>query len=298
MGAAVKFSASLAEKAFAKINLTLRVVGRRADGYHELESLVAFADLADTLTLTPGARDKAQPVRSLRGGIARAQPIIWCSRRVAHARRACRRAQGRVVSTGEGDSRSPAASAAARRTPRRRCGFFRAANAIAADDARLAAAALKVGADVPVCLEFAPARHARRRREAFRRRSRCRRCQRCWSTRAWALPTRDVFAAFAAAPQASEPLDEVPGDSDALLGFLARHGNELTEAAIAFSPVVAEVLRALCDLPGVRLARMSGSGATCFALMSSASAAADAARRIKAAHPGWWVHAGHIGAPP
>ena len=78
----------------------------------------------------------------------------------------------------------------------------------------------------------------------------------------------------------------MPADSDALIDFLGRQGNDLTQAAIACVPVIADVLDALRALPGVRLARMSGSGPTCFALFGSRDEAAAAAQRLTAAHTG------------
>jgi 4-diphosphocytidyl-2-C-methyl-D-erythritol kinase len=287
--------APLTEKAFAKINLTLRVVGRRADGYHELESLVAFADLADTLTLTPGGAASI----AISGPFAAAlsgpsdnlvlKAVAMLGERVAGLKAGLFQLEKMIPVAGGIGGGSADAAAALRLLSR--------ANAIAPDDGRLAAAALKVGADVPVCLDPRP-RIMRGVGETLSPPVVLPALPALLVNPGVALATRDVFAAFAAAPQSSEPLGEVPAASGALIGFLERHGNDLTRAAIACAPVVAEVLAALRDLPGARLSRMSGSGATCFALLSSAAEAAEAARRIKAAHPGWWVHAGSIGAPP
>jgi 4-diphosphocytidyl-2-C-methyl-D-erythritol kinase len=105
------------------------------------------------------------------------------------------------------------------------------------------------------------------------------------------LPTRAVFAAFNATPRDESPLGAVPTTPDALIDFLAAHGNDLTEAAIVCAPQVEAVLTALRGLPGARLARMSGSGPTCFALFASTDEAAAAARALAAAQPGWWVRA-------
>ncbi len=109
------------------------------------------------------------------------------------------------------------------------------------------------------------------------------------------LPTRDVFAALRLVP-GGKPLEAVPRERGDLLACLAAHGNDLTQAAVACAPVVGEVLAALAALPGVRLARMSGSGPTCFALFNSPAGAQGAARALKAANKAWWVHAGIVGA--
>jgi len=76
-----------------------------------------------------------------------------------------------------------------------------------------------------------------------------------------------------------------------MIEFLSRHGNDLTQAAIACAPVITEVLIALRALPGVHLVRMSGSGPTCFALLRSPGEAQAAARRLAAERKDWWVRA-------
>jgi len=110
-----------------------------------------------------------------------------------------------------------------------------------------------------------------------------------------ALSTREVFAKFAIAQASTGNIADVPRSEDALIEFLAQNGNDLTQAAIACVPVIAEVLDALRAVPGVWLARMSGSGATCFALFKTAGEAAAAAWLIQAAHADWWVRPAAIG---
>jgi 4-diphosphocytidyl-2-C-methyl-D-erythritol kinase len=104
-----------------------------------------------------------------------------------------------------------------------------------------------------------------------------------------ALATRDVFAKFVAPQGGKTNMANVPRQRDALIEFLSRHGNDLTQGATACAPVIAEVLLTLQALPGVRLARMSGSGATCFALFATSGEAARAAQRLKAERKDWWV---------
>jgi 4-diphosphocytidyl-2-C-methyl-D-erythritol kinase len=83
----------------------------------------------------------------------------------------------------------------------------------------------------------------------------------------------------------------VPQKSATLVEWLAARGNDLEPAAISLAPSITETLAALRSASGCHLARMSGSGATCFGLFASSRAAASAARKIKAAHPRWWVRA-------
>ena len=144
-------SAVLVEKAPAKINLTLRVLGRRADGYHRLESLVAFADLADTLSLQPGgdaALDITGPFAAACGPVAGnlvLKALAALRQRVAGLN-AGRFLLDKNIPVAAGLGGGSADAAAALRLLAR-------GNGLALDDARLAAAAPAVGADVPVCLE-------------------------------------------------------------------------------------------------------------------------------------------------
>ena len=103
------------------------------------------------------------------------------------------------------------------------------------------------------------------------------------------LATRDVFAKFTGEAGGPESLGDVPHALDALIDFLGRQGNDLTDAAIACVPVIADLLEALRAMPGVRLSRMSGSGPTCFAIFGSRDEASAAAQRLTAAHTDWWI---------
>ena len=276
----------LVEQARAKINLTLRVLGRRADGYHELESLVAFADVADRLNLRPGdtlALDVSGPFAAASGDVSDnlvLKAVAALSQRVSGLRAGHFELEKNIpVAAGIGGGSADAAAALR---------LLARANGIAPDDARLMEAARAVGADVPVCL-----------------------ASKCCIMRGVgeqlsqvdlpavttvlvnpgvALSTRDVFAKFAG-PEGGAPIGDVPRDPKAMGAFLAQHGNDLTPAAIACAPVVDEVLAELRAGPGSLLARMSGSGATCFALFASAGEAAEAASVVKNKHKNWWVTA-------
>lgn len=108
-----------------------------------------------------------------------------------------------------------------------------------------------------------------------------------------ALPTAAVFRARSG-PFGAPGRFAMPRDAAGLVAALGRCRNDLTEAAIALVPEIAAVLDALAALPGALLARMSGSGATCFALFAERAGAERAARRLAAEHPGWWVKAGRL----
>jgi len=113
-----------------------------------------------------------------------------------------------------------------------------------------------------------------------------------------ALPTKAVFAGWrpvAASATTLEPAAVAKLSSrDQLLQYVATQSNDLEGPAIALQPVIAKVLGELRKLAGCRLARMSGSGATCFALFSSATAAREAAKVLRRKHPHWWVRAGTL----
>jgi len=274
----------------AKINLTLRVIGRRADGYHELESLVAFADVGDTLTLTPGDETTLHVAGPFGGVCGETKDNLVLKAAAALAARVPEMRGGAFglekklpVASGIGGGSSDAAAALR---------LMARANGIALDDPRLAAAALAVGADVPVCVA-AKARVMRGIGEVLSAPLAMPRLQAVLVNPGVPTATRDVFRAFAGLHGDSTPLGDVP--QAGLLEFLRAHGNDLTPAAIACVPAVGEVLDVLATLADVRLARMSGSGSTCFAVFDEPSAAAAAAETLAAAYPDWWVSAATLG---
>jgi 4-diphosphocytidyl-2-C-methyl-D-erythritol kinase len=112
------------------------------------------------------------------------------------------------------------------------------------------------------------------------------------------VATKDVFAALRAPVGEHQPSglveegcapDGHAPSRDELIAFVSRHGNDLEAPAVALHPAIAQVLAALRALSGCRLARMSGSGASCFGLFDSGRAAAAAARELRGAHPQWWI---------
>jgi 4-diphosphocytidyl-2-C-methyl-D-erythritol kinase len=280
-------SASLVEKAPAKINLTLRVLGRRPDGYHELESLVAFADLADTLLLKPGAEatlDISGPFAAASGSVS--------DNLVLKAAAALRQGVAGLqagyflleknlpVAAGLGGGSADAAAGLR---------LLARANGLAPDDGRLSTAACQVGADVPVCLACQP-RVMRGIGELLADPLDLPLLFAVLANPGLPLATRNVFAKFENSQSNKKPIGDVPRQPDTLIEWLGGYGNDLTSAAVACLPVIADVLSTLRGLPGSRLTRMSGSGPTCFALFASAGEAADAAQRLKAERKDWWVN--------
>jgi len=274
----------------AKINLTLRIVGRRADGYHELESLVVFADVGDALDFTPADATTLEVVGPFAAVCGRTQDNLVLKAAAALASRvqglkggAFRLHKRLPVASGIGGGSSDAAAALR---------LLARANAMAPGDTRLAEAALAVGADVPVCLA-AKACVMRGIGEVLSAPLALPRLPAVLVNPGVATATRDVFRAFAGLHGETMPLGEVPRAG--LVEFLHAHGNDLTAAAIACVPVVGEVIDVLAALPRARLARMSGSGSTCFALFDDSAAAAAAAHDLTQAYPDWWVAATGFG---
>jgi 4-diphosphocytidyl-2-C-methyl-D-erythritol kinase len=285
-------TAALVEKAPAKVNLTLRIVGRRADGYHELESLVAFADIGDTLTLTPSTT----PALEVSGPYAAASGPIEDNFVLKAVRVLSEQVPGlkaghfrlhKTLPAGGGIGGGSSDAAAALRLLAR-------LNGIAIDDPRLASAARAVGADVPVCLDPRP-RIMRGIGELLSPPIELPAMPAVLVNPGIPVATRDVFAKFKAAQADKEPLDGVPSRYDAVVAYLDKHGNDLTLSAITCASVIEDVLTALRAWPGVRLARMSGSGSTCFALFADADEAATAARCLQAEREAWWVQTTTIG---
>jgi 4-diphosphocytidyl-2-C-methyl-D-erythritol kinase len=286
----------LVDTAPAKVNLTLRVLARRADGYHEIESLVAFAGIGDTLRFRPGS-DLTLTVRGPSAAAAGDGDgnLVHKAARALAARRpgvglgAFELEKCLPVAAGLGGGSSDAAAALR---------LIGQANAIAADDPDLYAAARATGADVPVCLDARP-RIMRGIGEILLPPLPLPPLPAVLVNPGVALPTKAVFAAWR--PAAAAPLPhEVAAfaklaSAGELLQLLATQANDLEAPAITLQPIIGEVLAALRGLTGCRLARMSGSGATCFALFASAAAASQAASILRGRYPQWWVQPTTLG---
>lgn len=291
---------ALEELARAKVNLTLRVIGRRTDGYHDLESVVVFADCADRLTFTPGGDLAliATGPRAQECGDNNDNLVIKAARLLGE------QIKGLTFGTFALDKHLPVAAgigggsadaAAALRLLVR-------ANNLELDDPRVMDVARLTGADVPVCVQS----HA------------------CVMTGVGenllqlSLPrlpcvmvnprvpvaTKDVFQELGLK---NGQLRVGPGDVlrapswpsegasvDDWIAAVSAGTNDLEAPALKVEPIVGDVLAALGAAEGVRLARMSGSGATCFALFDNDTDAQRAAHAIQLAYPLWWVHAGAL----
>lgn len=286
-------SASLRARAPAKINLTLHVQGRRADGYHELESLVAFAGVCDHLTLTPGDTLSL----SVTGPTAQAAGDGADNLVLRAARNLAERVEGLKVgafaltkylpvAAGIGGGSSDAAAALR---------LLARLNAMALDDARLMDAARATGADVPVCLDPA-SRMMTGAGENLGPKLALAPIPAVLVNPRVPVETRLVFSELGLKPGQAygfgrHPAIESGMGADALTAALKKGRNDLEDPAGVIAREVVAVLAVLGAARGAKLARMSGSGATCFALFADRHLAARAARVIRRDHPGWWANA-------
>lgn len=287
-------SGELTEFAPAKVNLTLHVLGRRPDGYHEIESLVVFADVGDRLTLVPDdvLELVVQGPTAASVGESDGNLVLKAARALADRVPDLRLGRFQLykqlpVAAGLGGGSSDAAAALR---------LLAHANELSLGDSRLYAAAAATGADVPVCLDPRP-RMMRGIGEILSDPIALPKLFAVLVNPGVAVATKDVFAALAAPALKAhaEPDDFVCADATDLVSVLGSRRNDLEAPAIGLQPVIADVLAELRAQPDCRLARISGSGATCFALLGTLSAAQAAARAISSAHPGWWVRATALG---
>lgn len=282
----------LVERAHAKINLYLHVVGRREDGYHLLDSLAVFAGAHDVLSAEPDrgvSLELAGPfARVLRDEDAAGNLVMRAARLLqaearSEAGAAIRLEKNLPIASGIGGGSADAAAALRL--------LHRLWNAGGVDEARLVAMATLLGADVPVCLSQRPARMGGIGEE-LRPAPVLPDCFMVLVNCGVAVSTPAVFRARAPGFRAPADLPNQWGDLSAMADDLSRLANDLEPAAVALCPPIAGVLAAIAARPGCRLARMSGSGATCFGLFAAEHEALDAARDL--ARPGWWVWGGRL----
>ncbi len=283
----------LTDRAPAKINLTLHVVGRRADGYHELESLVAFSRSGDRLAFEPGDALQLRLAGPTAGaaGDPDKNLIVKATRNLAERIEGLRLGSFTLVKTlpvaaGIGGGSSDAAAALR---------LLARANALAPDDPWLLAAARATGADVPVCLA-AKARQMSGIGEQLGPVLDLPPLPALIVNPRQPLETRSVFEFMKIAPGSKTHFGPHPKITsgmtyDALIAALRKGRNDMEDAASVLAPMVAKVLAILTAAPGCRVARMSGSGATCFALFDNCRAVGRARKAIADAHPDWWVKA-------
>jgi 4-diphosphocytidyl-2-C-methyl-D-erythritol kinase len=282
---------TLTERAPAKINLTLHVTGRRADGWHTLESLVVLSRGGDTLSLTEG-----EPLSlSVEGPGAAATGRVEDNLVLRAAGHFAQRFPGAMlgsfhlvkrlpVAAGLGGGSSDAAAALR---------LLARANEVALDDTGVMEAARLTGADVPVCL-MGHARMMRGTGDELGPLLTLPPLIGLLINPGEPVATKEVFSLMKIAPGAATGFGGHPKlypnmPPDALVAALCKGRNDLESAACLLAPVIGDVLAVLSAAPVCRLARMSGSGATCFGLFKDCRTAARAKKAILRVHPSWWA---------
>jgi 4-diphosphocytidyl-2-C-methyl-D-erythritol kinase len=274
----------ISEAAPAKINLFLHVGTRRADGFHPLQSLTVFTGLGDVLEM----EEASELSLAVRGPFANrldgeGDNLVLCAARAlleggGKARARLTLTKNLPVASGIGGGSADAAAAL------RGLSRLWDTGGIGLKDI-----AAKLGSDIPVCLDSVAA--------FMEGRGEILRAVPCMPLVPMLLvnpgvpvPTKDVFAALETRSGVEMTL---PGghfqDTADLLRFLDATRNDLERPAIKLQPLIGEVLTAISALPGALLARMSGSGATCFGIFADDDCCQRAASMLKQVQPGWWV---------
>jgi 4-diphosphocytidyl-2-C-methyl-D-erythritol kinase len=263
----------------AKLNLALHVTGQRPDGYHLLHSLVAFADVGDEIAVSPSGTDRLTVEGPFAGGVPRltentlgAALAMVRSWGVARDPVHIHLAKNLPIASGIGGGSADAAA------------LIRLLTSGGDLSAIELADCLRLGADVPMCLSRTPVIVGGIGEES----------QPVWLPSAHlvlvnpgvAVSTPDVFKTLKQKSNPSMSDWPAPESFAELVNFLRKTRNDLMAPAIGLAPQISDCLDALAEAP---FARMSGSGATCFALLETADAAASLAARLQSAHPNWWV---------
>lgn len=275
---------ALTEAAPAKVNLFLHVTGRRADGYHLLDSLAVFGPAADRLSATP-ATALSLTLDGPFGATLATEPdnlVLRAARALgADAGAALHLEKHLPIASGIGGGSADAAAALRLLNRLWGCGL---------DAAALARIAAPLGADIPVCIASRPAR-MQGIGEVVGAAPGLPECGLLLVNPCLPVATPAVFRARQGAFSAPATLPASWPDARAMAADLGRLSNDLEAAALSLCPVIADVLAALAAAPGCLLARMSGSGATCFALFATPAQASAAARRMPAE---WWAAGGAL----
>lgn len=276
----------VSEAAPAKLNLCLHVTGRRADGYHLLDSLVVFADVVDRVSAAPG-QGLSLAVTGPESADLAAEPdnlVLRAARALGVTEAALVLEKHLPLASGIGGGSADAAAA------------LRALVRLTGRGLPSAEAVLRLGADVPVCLAGRPARMSGIGEVLAPLPT----LPPMWCVLVnprVAVPTPQVFSALTR--RDNPPLPDLPpaalASAKAFAAWLAADTrNDLVAPARSVAPVLSQVQSALAATPDCLLARMSGSGGTHFGLYATEAAAKLAGTALRRAHPGWWVESGGI----
>ncbi|MEM8554548.1 MAG: 4-(cytidine 5'-diphospho)-2-C-methyl-D-erythritol kinase [Pseudomonadota bacterium] len=271
------------EAAPAKVNLTLHVTGQRDDGYHLLDSLVVFVDVADRLTVRLADETALAVTGPMSAGVpSDPRNLVWKAAELAGLRAEITLEKHLPAAAGIGGGSSDAAA------------MLRAARSLTGHGFPDPAAVLSLGADVPVCLE-PKALRMRGIGEVIDPVPELPPLCLVLANPGVEVPTPAVFKALTTKSNPPMP-PALPPWSDAIdfCHWLGQQRNDLEPPARSISPEIARVIDALAVTDGCLLARMSGSGATCFGMFEDEAAANSAQASIAARFPTWWCASGAV----
>ena len=268
------------QRAPAKINLCLHVTGQRSDGYHLLDSLVLFTEFGDRVSIIPDTNWTLNCTGPFGSDIPQGSENL-----VLRAATIVSEAEGAVIrleknlppSSGIGGGSSDAAA-----TIRALTEMYPSVDPTIAD-------LVNLGADVPVCMSTQLTR-MQGIGDRLTRLGSAPSIPMILVNPGVSLPTADVFNALET--KENLPLPEImpdPTDLSNWLGWLGEQRNDLEQPAMKLQPEIARVLEVLSAFPETKLARMSGSGATCFAILEDSERRDAVAALIRKQHPNWWV---------
>ncbi len=271
----------------AKINLYLHVVGRREDGYHLLDMLIAFAGAGDRITVAPAGDLTLRGDGHFATGVPGGEDNLILKAARGLAALAGRPPEAAIhleknLPPASGIGGGSADAAATLRALEELWG-------LSIPRSELRGLALSLGADVPVCLH-GRASFSSGIGEVLNAAPPLPETWLVLVNPGVPVSTPAVFTARRAGFSDPAPFDTPPADAAHLARLLAERSNDLEIPARALAPEVGTVLEALRRSEDILLARMSGSGATCFGLFGTEKTARTAARNIASAYPGWWVN--------
>jgi 4-diphosphocytidyl-2-C-methyl-D-erythritol kinase len=274
----------------AKLNLYLHVTGKRADGYHLLDSLVAFASIGDEVIATPAETLTLRVTGPFAASLS--DPPNWnlawraaeaLARKLGRSPRvALQLVKNLPVVSGVGGGSSDAAACLRALAELWECD----------DEAMLMQIAAALGSDVPACLAARPV-WLGGVGERIESAGKLPPCGVLLVNPRLPLPTNAVYQAYRGGASAPGRF-AIPADTAAFAVELSARRNDLAGAAMRLMPAIGEILEQLGALDGALLARMSGSGATCFALFASAREADAASEPLRKLRPEWWIAAGEL----
>lgn len=272
----------------AKINLYLHITGKRDDGYHLLESLVAFADCGDQVSVAPSNELRLTIDGPFSEDLSTNSDNLVIKAAQHLAKFAGIAANADIILTKE----LPVASGIGGGSADAAATLYALSElwGVSASARDLLGLAEKLGADVPVCLKGFTSIVTGVGEKIIHGIK----LPKLWAVLVSpnkSVSTTEVFAKYQEEFSITQPFKEKPQSAKELANFLSDYRNDLTSAAIRVAPIIQEVLKAVERTEGQLLTRLSGSGATCFALFETKIAANAATRELQAQHPKWWVKA-------